>query len=223
MNNDANFLRSLNNSGLPTRDSSRTYDEWEAANEAFMNELNALHSTAEAAHHLPPKSRSAKKRKYKFPPSRAKELNESYNYRKSIQKQGSPSLEGIKKTLRSENKKEMEIGQFYYCDSCKNPIYNHADGFIIHGNVYVADPSMRGGLIGNNFPDVKPGTKIEITDVKENVLCKMCLLKALKSPSPSSSDHIIINDSISEKEIENYLNNSLNEIDGYMEFRGSNQ
>lgn len=190
-------------------DAARTYDEWEAANEAFMNELNALHSV-DVAHHLPPKSRSAKKRKYKLPPPKIKE---SYNYRKSIQKQGSPSLEGVKKTLRSENKNEMEIGQFYYCDSCKNPIYNHADGFIIHGNVYVADPSMRGGLIGNNFPDVKPGTKIEVTDIKENVFCKMCLLRALKSPS---SDHIIINDRMDEKEIQDLFNDSLNEIDGYL-------
>lgn len=75
----------------------------------------------------------------------------------------------------------MRVGQYYFCDSCKEPIYDPHDGFIVHGNIYVADPSCRGGLIGNNFPDAKPGDKIEVADVKEVVYCRRCFEDALDS------------------------------------------
>jgi len=72
------------------------------------------------------------------------------------------------------------ISQLYHCESCDVMIHNEKDGFVIHGNIYVANPSIRGGLIGNNFPDTVPGMKFEITDVRESVLCRKCLLKALQ-------------------------------------------
>ncbi len=55
---------------------------------------------------------------------------------------------------------------------------NPTDGFVVHGNIYVADPSSKGGLIGNNFPggSLKPFTE---EDVKETVMCTICLCKAL--------------------------------------------
>lgn len=71
----------------------------------------------------------------------------------------------------------------YHCDNC-NKIIDLPDhdlktgipGFIIHGNIYVADPSQKGGLIGNNFEKDENGN---IINVKEDVLCKKCLLNAL--------------------------------------------
>jgi len=46
---------------------------------------------------------------------------------------------------------------------------------VVHGNIYVADPKCSGGLIGNNFPE--EGGKAE--DVKKNVFCLQCFLRAL--------------------------------------------
>ena len=80
----------------------------------------------------------------------------------------------------------MRTVQHYLCDHCDHLITNHLQGFVIHGNIYVADPNCRGGMIGNNFPEVVPGDKIEVTDVKETVLCANCLKKAL------NLDHVSI-------------------------------
>lgn len=76
-------------------------------------------------------------------------------------------------------KPRMRKREFYVCDRCDTTISKPEDGLIVHGNIYVADPSCRGGLIGNNFPNVKPGDKIEVTDVKETVFCTACFKLAL--------------------------------------------
>lgn len=74
----------------------------------------------------------------------------------------------------------VRIAHLYHCTACGQLIQNSGDGYVIHGNVYIADPSIRGGLIGNNFPiNIAPGVKFELTDVKEVVFCRKCLLKAL--------------------------------------------
>lgn len=89
-----------------------------------------------------------------------------------------PSLESVKDSLRQAIRPRMRKCEYFLCDRCDMPIIKPEDGFIVHGNVYVADPSCRGGLIGNNFPQVEPGDKIEVTDVKESVFCKECFIAA---------------------------------------------
>lgn len=96
---------------------------------------------------------------------------------KIIKARTTPSLEAVKEPLRNMNK--MKVGQFYLCGRCDSPILKPEDGFVVHGNIYVADPTCRGGLIGNSFPDVKPGDKIEVSDVMERVYCKSCFLTSL--------------------------------------------
>jgi hypothetical protein len=89
------------------------------------------------------------------------------------------SLEEIKSKVKEGRKEQMRKREYYLCDSCDAPIHNPDLGFIVHGNIYVADPSCRGGLIGNNFPDVAVGEKIEVTDVKESVYCRKCFAQAV--------------------------------------------
>lgn len=98
------------------------------------------------------------------------------------------SLNDIKRSLKQ--KERMRRRQFYLCDACDQAIYQPEDGYVIHGNVYVADPNGRGGLIGNNFPEVQPGDKIEVTDVQETVYCKRCFIEAigLYDPVVGSTD-----------------------------------
>jgi len=97
---------------------------------------------------------------------------------KALGSQSAKSLEPAKSKLRGHRKERMRTCQFYLCDLCDKPIHDPEDGFIVHGNVYVADASIRGGLIGNNFPEVEPGNKIEVTDIKEEVLCTDCFVRA---------------------------------------------
>ncbi len=108
-------------------------------------------------------------------------------YQESLKKSPTPkieernvrSLEPIKEKLRQGRKQAMRKCEYYLCDSCDSAIYQETGGFVIHGNIYVANPSIRGGLIGNNFPNVVPGEKIEVSDVQETVLCKKCFFQAI--------------------------------------------
>lgn len=88
------------------------------------------------------------------------------------------SLESVKTPLR-KTKKGMRTCSYYLCDKCNQPIIDCDDGYVFHGNVYVANPSERGGLIGNNFPKVVPGTLIDVEDVEENVFCHKCVMVVL--------------------------------------------
>ena len=97
---------------------------------------------------------------------------------KAITDTSHASLEHTKHSLRKA-KKRMRTRSYYLCDICNEPIHHHEEGFVFHGNVYVADPSERGGLIGNNFPVVQPGTSIEVGDVEETVLCHKCTFDVL--------------------------------------------
>lgn len=89
-----------------------------------------------------------------------------------------PSLKPVKSLLRKTNK-SMRTCSYYLCDKCNQPIINCDDGYIFHGNVYVANPLERGGLIGNNFPNVTPDTSIHVEDVEENVFCHKCVMEVL--------------------------------------------
>lgn len=99
---------------------------------------------------------------------------------KGFTKSNAPSPVSDVRDVLKKGTSRMRTIQHYLCDYCDMPIMCPDDGFVIHGNIYVADPSCRGGLVGNNFPDVKPGEKIEVTDVKENVFCRTCLKQILE-------------------------------------------
>jgi uncharacterized protein YlaI len=95
------------------------------------------------------------------------------------------SLGEIKKGIVMARKQRMRTVEQYLCDDCDTIIVKPTDGFVIQGNIYVADPSTRGGLIGNNFPEVKDGEAISLDSVKQTVLCASCFLKALGlEPNP---------------------------------------
>lgn len=66
----------------------------------------------------------------------------------------------------------------YLCDQCDKVIVHPTDGFVIQGNIYVANPSARGGLIGDNLPPLSVET-FKREDIKETVLCKTCFFEAL--------------------------------------------
>lgn len=101
---------------------------------------------------------------------------------KVLKDEGTP-FQRIKEKIRMARKSRMRTVQMLLCDYCDEVILKPEDGFIIHGNIYVADPVQRGGLIGNNFPE--EGT---IEQVHQTVLCRKCFMKSLdarqKPPGP---------------------------------------
>lgn len=90
--------------------------------------------------------------------------------------------------MKNKTGKPQKI-ELYVCQGCEQPILpskgKYPNGFIIHGNIYAAEPN-RGGMIGDNFP--QPSKKIDAEeedpkfyadDVGENVFCRTCLAKTL--------------------------------------------
>ena len=75
----------------------------------------------------------------------------------------------------------MEIKTVCVCDKCKQVILCNGDGFIVHGNIYVADPNNIGGLVGDNFPKGENGIMEQFTieEVKKSCFCKRCFCEAL--------------------------------------------
>lgn len=73
------------------------------------------------------------------------------------------------------DKSRLRTVEQYLCDRCDCVIREPEKGFVVHGNIYVADPTSMGGLIGNNFPE--EGGKIE--DIKKSVYCLQCFLIAI--------------------------------------------
>lgn len=97
-------------------------------------------------------------------------------------KDKSAFLQTIKEKIGMAKKARMRIVQMLLCDSCDEVILRPEDGLIVHGNIYVADPSCRGGLIGNNFPEEEDATVDRVT---QQVFCNECFKKALKiAPKP---------------------------------------
>lgn len=75
----------------------------------------------------------------------------------------------------------MQTIELCLCDRCKTPILGKKEGFIIQGNIYVADASStRGGLVGNAFPDVSEDGTIMASDIKEYCFCKSCFKSVLE-------------------------------------------
>jgi hypothetical protein len=100
------------------------------------------------------------------------------------------SLEKIRDGIDMARKPKMRVVEHYLCDNCDVLISSPEEGYIIHGNIYVADPNERGGLIGNNFPKEGDDSLIKSTDVKETVLCKSCFIKAIALNSHSEQTKI---------------------------------
>lgn len=96
-------------------------------------------------------------------------------------------LPEIKQKLHESRKPRLRTIEQYLCDNCDSVIGDSTEGFIIHGNIYVADPTTLGGLIGNNFPE--EGGNIE--DVRKTVFCRKCFCKALGlGPKHDVSDEL---------------------------------
>lgn len=88
-----------------------------------------------------------------------------------------------KDKLNEFRKPRLRTVQHYLCDECDRVISSPNEGFIIHGNIYVADSNELGGLIGNNFPKQEDAPASE---VKKTVYCKECFLKALEIQEDNS-------------------------------------
>jgi len=74
----------------------------------------------------------------------------------------------------------MEVLTIPICGKCGKKVMNPEDGFIIKGNIYVADPDDRRGLIGNAFPEPdKNNGFIHAGDIEEYCFCKACLSEVL--------------------------------------------
>lgn len=87
------------------------------------------------------------------------------------------SLEPIRQEIQRSRKPRMRTVEQYLCDQCDKIIDTPRAGFVIQGNIYVADPASVGGLIGNNFPDTDE--PISVDSVKKTVLCKTCFMTAV--------------------------------------------
>ena len=94
-----------------------------------------------------------------------------------LKKKKKGSQEVIKEQLRMAKKETMRTVQHFLCDGCDAPIMKPKDGFVVQGNIYLADPSQDAGLIGNNFPETTEPFAIDA--VHKTVLCKKCFLIAL--------------------------------------------
>jgi hypothetical protein len=87
------------------------------------------------------------------------------------------ACEPAREHIRRSRKPRMRTVEHFLCDHCDCQIPKPEDGFVVHGNIYVADPNKAGGLIGNNFPECdEPVTQDKVT---KTVMCRQCFMKAL--------------------------------------------
>ena len=89
------------------------------------------------------------------------------------------AYEDLKEQIEMARKPRMRTVEQFVCDGCDAIIQNADEGYIIQGNIYTADPHSPGGLIGNNFPPVEKGEKIDPEMVMKNVLCRKCFMQAM--------------------------------------------
>lgn len=73
----------------------------------------------------------------------------------------------------------MEVLTIPICGKCGTKVINPTDGFIIKGNIYVADVEDRGGLVGNAFPEPDNNGCVFVDDIEEYCYCKSCLSEIL--------------------------------------------
>jgi uncharacterized protein YlaI len=107
------------------------------------------------------------------------EAREEDYVRESLKNSTLDSLADAKEATTAARKHKMRVVEHYLCDNCDKLIENPTQGFVIQGNIFVADPKKRGGLIGNNFPEPDGEGKIEIKSVKQSVFCKECFFCSL--------------------------------------------
>lgn len=104
----------------------------------------------------------------------------------TIKKINFSCLKPIKKSIEMNRKTKMRIVQHYLCDNCDTAIINEDKGYVVQGNIYVANPTSRGGLVGNNFPEEEV---FNIDQVHESVLCQQCLCAILNIPYYEKIQH----------------------------------
>ena len=104
-----------------------------------------------------------------------KKLSESFT-KNALRHTNLPSMGGVKEKVMKARKPKLRTVLHYLCDGCDKEISKPESGFVIHGNIYVADPNQVGGVVGNNFPDKET---FSIDEVQKTVLCVNCLTKAL--------------------------------------------
>ena len=66
--------------------------------------------------------------------------------------------------------------EVYICQGCEKPLFKETDGFVVKGNIMVANGE--GGLIGNAFQKIAAFDTIKVGDVTEYPLCTKCFYDA---------------------------------------------
>jgi hypothetical protein len=94
-----------------------------------------------------------------------------------LKKCKSKALSPIKEQIEMAANSKMRVVEQFLCDSCDKIIEKPTDGFIVHGNIYLASPSSRMGMIGNNFPEKEEN--FGAVDVCQKVYCKDCFCEVL--------------------------------------------
>jgi len=78
----------------------------------------------------------------------------------------------------------MKMIEVYLCDRCEKMIMptpndkSPPNGFVVEGNIYVAEKRL-GGLIGCNFQKADKDGVINIKEIGKNCFCRDCFLKVL--------------------------------------------
>jgi hypothetical protein len=95
----------------------------------------------------------------------------------ALEKDG--AYEELKEKIQMARKPRMRTVEQFICDDCDSIIQSEEEGYVVKGNIYTANPHRPGGLIGNNFPKVEEGDKIDPNMIMQNVLCRTCMMRAL--------------------------------------------
>lgn len=108
-------------------------------------------------------------------------------------------LREVQQGVKGMRRERMRKVEHFLCDHCDKVISHPSLGFVIQGNIYVADPSCKGGLVGNNFPTLEPGKTFSLEEVQQTVLCRDCfaeaLLVRLEPLSPDSESNCVYDQS----------------------------
>lgn len=122
------------------------------------------------------------------------DMNEKYKDQKYItaiiKNCSTKSLSHIKENIINSRKSKMRVVKQYLCDSCDKNISKPSEGFVVQGNIYIADPNVSGGLIGDNFPEPDDKNSVNMDAVKHTVLCRDCFCRALGLVLPDSKYNI---------------------------------
>lgn len=73
---------------------------------------------------------------------------------------------------------------YLQCEKCNEAILNPEDGFLVMGNIYVAQSEPTNGLIGSAFPNPDKNGNISADAINQVAYCKSCFRSALKMGNP---------------------------------------